>query len=131
MLYDSPEELPRIIPDGEKRRLDLLNPRTQFAGRPFGLGAIYVLGERRADPAPYVEALRPKSALLSLVADTYANKILDRDLRAREFEVLSRLVETVPIRRVYPHTDASRLGDLCRVVREDFSKLKERTRDRR
>lgn len=131
MLYDSPEELPRIIPDGEKRRLDLGNQGTQFERRPLVLGAIYVLGERRADPAPYVEIPRAKAALLSLVADTYANKILDRDLRAREFEVLSRLVETVPIRRVYPHTDASRLDILCRVVREDFSKLEERTRDRR
>lgn len=130
MLYDSPEELPRIVPDGEKRRLDLGNQRTQFERRPLGLGAIYVLGERRADSAPYVEILRPKAALLSLVADTYANKILDRDLRAREFEVLSRLVETVPVRRVYPHTDASRLRDLCRVVREDFTMLKEGTRDR-
>jgi hypothetical protein len=131
MLYDSPKELPRIIPDGEKRRLDLGNQGTQFERRPLKLGAIYVLEERRADPAPYVEIPRAKAALLSLVADTYANKILDRDLRAREFEVLSRLVETVPIRRVYSHTDASRISDLCRVVREDFAKLKDRTLDGR
>jgi hypothetical protein len=131
MLFDSLQELPRITPDGEKRRLDLGNQRTPFERRPLGLGAIYVLGERRADPAPHVEILRAKTGLLSLVADTYANKILDRDLRAREFDVLSRLVETVPIRRVYPHTDASRLGDLCRVVREDFAKLRERTGGRR
>jgi len=131
MLYDSPKELPRIIPDGEKRRFDLGNQGTQFERRPLKLGAIYVLGERRADPAPYIEIPRAKAALLSLVADTYANKILDRNLRAREFEVLSKLVEMVPIRRVCPHTDASRLGDLCRVVREDFSKLKESTQDGR
>jgi len=131
MLFDSTKELPRIIPDGEKRRLDLGNQGTQFERQPLNLGAIYVLGERRADPAPYAEIPRAKAALLSLVVDTYANKILDRDLRAREFEVLSKLVETVPIRRVYPHIDASRLGDLCRVVREDFCKLKERTRDGR
>ena len=68
--------------------------------------------------------MRAQKALLSLVADTFANKVLDRDLRAREFDVLSRLVETVPIRRVFPNRDSSRIGDLCRVIREDFVSLK-------
>lgn len=123
MLHDSPEAFPRITPDGEKRRLALGIKGTRFEKRPLRLGAIYFLGDRRPDPAPYVEAIRAQAALLSLVADTYANKILDRDLRAREFEVLSRLVETVPIRRAFAHSDASRIGDLCRVIREDFVSL--------
>jgi hypothetical protein len=123
MLHDSPEAFPRITQDGEKRRLALGNKGTRFEKRPLRLVAIYFLGDRRPDPAPYVETIRAQAALLSLVADTYANKILDRDLRAREFEVLSRLVETVPIRRVFPHSDGSRIGDLCRVIREDFVSL--------
>jgi hypothetical protein len=123
MLHDSPETFPRITPDGEKRRLALGNMGPRFESRPLRLAGVYFLGERRPDPAPYVETIRAKAALLSLVADTYANKILDRDLRAREFEVLSRLVETVPIRRVFPHSNASRIGDLCRVIREDFVSL--------
>jgi hypothetical protein len=123
MFHDSPEALPRIIPDGEKRRFALGNERAQFENRPLQLGAIYFLGERRPDPAPYVETLRAQAALLSLVTDTYGNKILDRDLRAQEFGVLNRLVEKVPIRRVFPHNDSSRIGDLCRVIREDFGSL--------
>jgi hypothetical protein len=123
MLHSSPEAFPRITTDEEKRRLPLGSKGTRFEKRSLSLGAIYFLGDRRPDPAPYVETIRAQGALLSLVADTYANKILDRDLRAREFEVLSRLVETVPIRRAFAHTDSSRIGDLCRVIREDFELL--------
>ncbi len=131
MFHDSPEALPPIIPHGEKRRFTLGNERAQFERRPLRLGAIYFLGERRPDPAPYVETLRAQAALLSLVADTYGNKILDRDLRAQEFGVLSRLVENVPIRRVFPHNDSSRIGDLCRVIRGDFVSLQTSQRPRR
>ncbi len=120
MFHDSPQALPRIVPDSEKRRLALGNEGARFESRPLKLGAIYLLGDRRPDPAPYVETLRAQAALLALVADTYGNKILDRDLRAQEFGVLSRLVEKVPVRRVFPHQDSSRIGDLCRIIREDF-----------
>jgi hypothetical protein len=131
MLNDSPEALPRIIPDGEKRRFALGTGRARFERRPFQLGAIYFLGERRPDPAPYVETLRAQAALLALVADTYGNRILDRDQRAQEFGILSRLVEKVPIRRVFPHNDSSRIGDLCRIIREDFVSLQTAERPRR
>lgn len=124
ILHDSPEALPRIIPDWEKLRLALGSEELRFENRPLRLGAIYFLGERQSNRAPYVETMRAQKALLSLVADTFANKVLDRDLRAREFDVLSRLVETVPIRRVFPNRDSSRIGDLCRVIREDFVSLK-------
>src|SRR6267143_88991 len=71
-----------------------------------------------------VEGVRAQAALLSLVSETYANKILDREMRAQEFEVLSRLVNSVPVRRVCPHKDATRLGELCKVIREDLDSLK-------
>ena len=123
MLYDSLEVLPRLLPDWEKRRLTLGEEGARFESRCLPLGAIYVLNERRPNPAPYVEALRPQNALLALVADTYANKILDRELRAREFAVLGRLVATVPVRRVYPHEDPARLEELCNVIRKDLHSL--------
>ena len=122
-LYGTSEALPRFIPSWDKRRLDLGNQGTRFESRPLPLGAIYILGERRDDPAPYLERIHPRSALLSLVADTYANKILDREMRAREFAVLGRLVTAVPIRQVHPHNDANRLEELCRIIREDFATL--------
>jgi hypothetical protein len=130
MLYGSSEALPRFIPDWDKRRLDLGNQGTRFESRPLPLGAIYILGERRSDPAPYLERVRPKSALLSLVAETYANKILDREMRANEFAVLGRLVTAIPIRQVHPHENANRLKELCNVIREDLATLNSPTAER-
>lgn len=123
MLYGSAEALPRFMPEWDKRRLDLGERGTRFESRPLPLRAVYIFGERGPDPAPSVEFVRQQDALLSLVAGTYANAILGPELRAREFAVLSRLVETVPIRRVRPHHDPSRLGKLCTVIREDIESL--------
>jgi hypothetical protein len=123
MLYGSSETLPRFSPDWEKRRLALGEGGTRFESRSLPLGAIYLLGDRRPGPAPSVEAIRPQTALLSLVADSYANKVLDRELRACEFAVLGQLVSTVPVRRVHPHADPARLQELCRIIREDLAAL--------
>ena len=123
MLYGSSEALPRFSTGWEKRRLALGEQGTQFENRSLPLSAIYLLGDRRPDEAPFVEGVRPQAALLSLVADTFANKILDREMRAREFAVLGRLVTVVPIRRIHPHNDASRLEELCAAIRKDFASL--------
>jgi len=123
MLYGSAEALPRFSTGWEKRRLALGDHGTRFESRWLPLGAVYLLGDRRSDQAPFAEEVRPQAGLLSLVADTFANKILDREMRAREFAVLGRLVTTVPIRRVYAHTNGSRLEELCAVIREDFASL--------
>ncbi len=124
ILYGAPDALPQLSAEWDKRRLALGGEGTRFEDRPLPLGAIYILGDRRPEPAPCVEKIGPQDALVSLVAETYANKILDRDLRAREFVVLGRLAMTVPIRRIHPHQDATRLEELCRVIREDFAALK-------
>jgi hypothetical protein len=126
MLYGSADALPHFSTGWEKHRLSLGDSKTRFEKRPLPLDAIYFLGERRTDLAPFVEGICPQPALLSLVANTFANKLLDRELRAREFEVLGRLAMTVPIRRAFPHSNGSRVHDLCRVIREDFVKASAR-----
>ncbi len=123
MLYGAAEELPRFLGDWDKRCLLLGEGGERYENRSLPLGAIYVLGARRPDPAPYIEALRPQSALLCLIADTYANKILDRNMRAKEFEVLGQLVSSVAVRRVYPNGDPSRIEELCRAIRKDYESL--------
>lgn len=120
-LFGSPDAIPSFSTGWEKKRLVLGDKQSPFESRPLPLAAVYLLGERRSDNAPFVEAMRPQLALLSLVADTFANKVLDREMRAREFEVLGRLVSRLPVRRVFPHSDPSRVGDLCRVVEEDLA----------
>jgi hypothetical protein len=124
MLYGSAEALPRFLPNWDKRRLDLGDRGTRFESRALPLGAIYVLGDPRPAPGPNIEFVQPQGALLSLLIETYANKILDREMRAREFSVLGRLVATVPVRRIHTNDDSSGLEELCKAIRDDYESLK-------
>jgi hypothetical protein len=120
MVEGSSEALPRFIPNWEKRCLDLGNHGLQFEERALPLGAVYLLGDRRSDQAPAAETVPSQTAFLALVANTFATKTLDIEMRAKEFEVLGRLASRVPIRQLSPHRDPCRLNELCQLVCDDF-----------
>ena len=121
-LFGSPDELPVITPGWEKRFLDL-NAGRRFASSPLELGAIYFLGARTAASVPEFAAVSAAEGLIALVGDTYTSRWLDRDLRAREFDVLARLAGHVPMRRLRPLDDPRRLPDLCQAILQDFAAL--------
>ena len=119
LLYGSDNALPCFSSNCDKRQLSLAENRLQFQGQPLPLRAIFVLGERSTDAAaPFVEALAPREALLSLVANSYATNLLDRDMRAREFELLGRILTAVSVWRLRPHKDGSRIDRLCDLIEE-------------
>lgn len=124
MLYGSAEALPRCSPDWDKRRLALGDEEARFESSALPLGAIYILGGRRQERAPFAEAVRDRDALVSLVSNTYGNKILDRELRAREFDVLARVVSAVPVRQVHARSDATGLEQFCKLIEDDLAALK-------
>jgi hypothetical protein len=119
-LFGSAEALPRITPTWEKHYVVLGTNGLGFAAKPLPLGAIYLLGEREeALAAPIVEEMAGGDAFAALVANTYVNYLLDRDMRSREFDVLSRVVTGIPIRRVRTPDDPSAVFDLCRAITAD------------
>jgi len=118
-IYGSADALPRFSPAYDKRCLSLERQGLNFEARTLPLKAIYILGERRSDPAPVIEPLADQSAILALVANTFATNVLDSAMRAEEFKTLGRLVPRIRIRKVFPHRDAARLPELCRAIRED------------
>jgi hypothetical protein len=121
-LYGSDTHLPKLTPNWDKCYLDLSQG---FQTEPLRLAAIYLLGERRDDPAaPFVETLDRSKGLMSLVANTYASKLMDRRMRAREFELLTRVLNNVPLRRVTPHSDPARIPELCAHILSDFKSVK-------
>lgn len=120
MLYGSPDALPQLLHDWEKRQLALGEGGTRFEDRSLMLRAIYILGARRPGAAPVVSAIPDREVLLSLVANTYATNLIDRTMRGEEFNLLSRLISSVPVRIVHPSGDPTRLEDLCRVVQSDL-----------
>jgi hypothetical protein len=123
-LYGSRSALPPLTPNWDKCYLDLTQRSGQFEREPRRLAAIYLLEERTDDPkAPFVESLDPADGLMSLVANTYGTKLLDKRMRAREFDLLSRVVAHVPLRRITPHRDPNRLGELCDRLLSDFEAL--------
>src|SRR5262249_31080406 len=86
---------------GTRLHLDLTRDGYQSESEPLPLAAVYLLDERRDDPsAPRVDALTSREGLMALVGNTYASSLLDRELRAREFALLSRLIARVPLRRI-------------------------------
>jgi hypothetical protein len=119
-LYGAVDLLPRITQTWDKRHLDLTDRRYRFLDRPAPLSAIYVLDERTAG-APVIEAMRPRDAILALVANTYANYLLDPDMRAQEFGELEALATNVAVRRVRPTSDVSLTPELCQAIVQDLS----------
>jgi hypothetical protein len=122
-LYGSAEALPQFSAKYEKRCLSLGKQKLRFAQQALPLAAIYILGERRGDPAPLVEELTPQRAFLALVANTFATNTLDSSMRAKEFEILARVAPTVPVRVLCAHHDASRLPDLCDLLSREAESL--------
>lgn len=122
-LFGSEDSLPRITPTWDKRFLDLGSDGYRFQSEPLPLAAIYFLGERSDEPqAPLVEAIGARNALMALVSDTYGKNLVGPVHRAREFEALGRLVARVPLRKVRPRDDMTRIFDLCKVISDDFQR---------
>jgi hypothetical protein len=125
LLYGSPEALPQILPDWEKRCLKLgEDGKTRFEERALPIGAIYILGDSKPNLAESVEAISQKTAMMTLVTNTYATNILDAKQRAEEFAVLGRLVSAVPVRMINGQRGTLRVDELCDVIQRDFISLK-------
>lgn len=119
-LYGSPDLLPPLTPNWDKRYLDSTHG-LKFCCSPLPLGAIYILGDRiTSSSAPFIEAVPIQIGLINLVANTYANSLLDKGMRAQEFDLLSRVVANVPLRGVTPHANPAYLSKLCDVILDDF-----------
>ena len=73
--------------------------------------------------APCVKEVNPREVLLELVQKTYTNWLLDRDRRAKEFHDLWKVVGTVPVRRVFAHEDARKIGDMCALILADAARV--------
>jgi hypothetical protein len=119
-LLGAPDALPQLTFGWEKRYLALDGVRAKFEAQRKPLGAVYLFAARSEDEnAPRVVELSRREALLELVQNTYMNYLLNRDQRAAEFDVLTRLVARVAVRRIIPHSDPRRIEQLCECLLRD------------
>jgi hypothetical protein len=121
-LCGTADALPAITPNWGKRYLPLSGP-AQFHSVPAPLAAIYILGSRGSQSRPEIRQLTGVEALLALASNTYTPYLLDSAMRAREFEVLRRLVAHVPVRHVKSSDDLSGIGGLCDALLQDYCTL--------
>jgi hypothetical protein len=124
-LYGEEAELPKLTPTWDKCYLDLTSEQYRFQKNPLPLAALYVLDERKSDPSfPLIREMSPTEGLLSLIANTYTNYLMDRMMRARGFELLGRVCQRVPVRKIVPHADPQHISTLCTTLITDFDKTK-------
>ena len=129
VLYGMSNALPRLVPaddSWDKCYLVLDGSGHEFRKQPMPLAAIYVLSDRAtSDAAPFIEPMSAYAGLIGLVGNSYSNHLLDKDMRAHEFALLNRVVKSVPLRCVFPHTDPARLSRLCEAILDDFATLRD------
>ncbi len=117
ILFSSADALPLIVPGWDKRFLQLDGGVARFARNPAPLATIFFLAPRSSEPsAPRVEPVSAQTAVLELVQNTYMNWLLDTRQRAAEFDVLSRLANTVACFRAIPSEDPVRLPQLAALI---------------
>lgn len=123
-LYGEGRDFGAFSGNYPKRMLPKTAGELRFGDEPMLLDSIFLLGERTDSvSAPLAESLEKREALMWLVGNTYSNLLLDEQMRAKEFALLGRLLGTVPIRRLRPHTDVSRIGPLCVLVESELARL--------
>jgi hypothetical protein len=129
LLYGKENALPRLTPNWEKRHLDLRKQKSACR-KSLPLAAGYLFAPRSEDSnAPRVERLSASEVFVGLVGNTYANGLLNGDMRAHEFSQLGKLVATVPIRRLVPHADPAGLAKMSDAIADDFQRLLAATED--
>lgn len=119
-LFGARDALPQLTPSWEKFFLPLDGRNAKFEEQRRVISAVYLFAPRVAEvDAPRLETISTREALLDLVQNTYMNWLLDREQRAAEFDALSKLVRQVPVRRIVPHADPGRIGELCDLILAD------------
>ncbi|MGH9739879.1 MAG: hypothetical protein ACRD4X_15025 [Candidatus Acidiferrales bacterium] len=125
-LYGAGRDFGTFSENYPKRMLPKATGDLRFGDEPTFLDVIFLLGERMDSiSAPLAESLEKREALMWLVGNTYSNLLLDEQMRAREFALLGRLLAAVPVRRLRPQTDVSRIGSLCELVESELARPKD------
>lgn len=116
-LYGVERKLDRVSATYLKRQVFLGQEDHAFQESALPLAAIFILARRSSDArAPFITELSPREGLMALISNSYATRALDTGRRVAEFEFLTRVAGSVPIRRLCAHSDARLLGPLCDLI---------------
>lgn len=117
LLFD--RTLPRIDPTHptwDKQYLGLPTVPTNA----IPLHAIYFLNIRQTDcVSPTIHPLSAKDAVLRLITNTFADRLISKEMRKLEFAQFDRLVKQVELRQVSAGTGRQALADLATAIVQD------------
>jgi hypothetical protein len=123
-LFGTPDAMPLLTPNWDKRFQPLSTQSGNFMPRSCPLRAIYVLAPRQpGQTKPVISTLAPRDALMTLVLNTYANKMLRPEMRAQEFMLLGQLVEKIRVQELQFGDDFQYLPDVCAEILRDVARL--------
>ena len=117
-LCGNEEKLPRLTPTWDKRYLPVDGNGRRLIKGYQPVGAIYVLAQSEEDTR--FERLGARDSLLALVGNTYANYLLDSEMRTEELMFLSGLIGRVPVFSLSMYRDLGRLRDNAELIAQHF-----------
>ena len=120
MLFGSPEALPRLAEDSEKRRFALAGSKARFQSEAAIISRVYLLGERQMGSLSLLRQVPSQEALMCLISNVFAANIPSERLRAQEFVSLGKLLSQVRVQRIHAHTEG--LTGLCEAIERDVSR---------
>jgi hypothetical protein len=124
MLFGSPDALPQLTPNWDKRFLELDDAAYRFESDPVPLGAIYFLHPRTDDPSQPIMATETiRGGMVDLLGNLSGNYLLDQILPAASFAFLGRLAQRVPLRRLAARANPDWLPQLREMVVNDVTAL--------
>nr|HID59195.1 hypothetical protein [Desulfobacterales bacterium] len=117
-------ELPKVVPEAEKRRLDIDGLCGTFCREPRPLRAIYIL-EPDENPSGVAKVqfvpLFKRQAVLALLMDTFFKIAFSPEIQARCLKFYSRVASQVPVKRVRFQRSFDLLPSLHSAILEDLT----------
>lgn len=120
------EHLPIVHPELSKRRVPIIGPGGfgTFHDAPLPLGCLYLL-ERQPDGDARIEIreVSPRDALIELLRHSFTPLLVEAaGLQPARFDLLSRLVLQVPVKRLRYPSGFDRLPRVAEAVRRDLER---------
>ena len=104
-----------------KRQIDVVDSGYRFHATPAPIIAVYVLGQRTVGRLPVIRGLAARDAFIALVSHMHGGRLLDGQLRAREFDLIARVVERVPVRELTFGDSLDDLVSSCRIIADNYA----------
>ncbi|HKH43126.1 MAG TPA: hypothetical protein VKM72_00495 [Thermoanaerobaculia bacterium] len=120
----SHEHLPVVHPGLSKRRVPVgAGGLGTFHGSPLPLACIYILERGTEEEAPDIRDLSPRDALIELLRHSFTPLLVEAaGLQPARFDLLSRLVLQVPVKRLRYPSGFDRLPRVAEAVRRDLER---------